>query len=74
MYTKYLKDIYIWNPRVKNTMKKEKKRDSEKGKCMDKALYWLRDIYSQSQKIPSQIVLETEWIQRWVCLAGKLPH
>lgn len=40
----------------------------------DKALYWLRDIYSQSQKIPSQIVLETEWIQRWVCLAGKLPH
>lgn len=55
-------------------MKKEKKRDSEKGKCMDKALYWLRDIYSQSQKIPSQIVLETEWIQRWVCLAGKLPH
>lgn len=26
--------------------KKEKKRDSEKGKCMEKALYWLRDIYT----------------------------
>lgn len=45
MYTKKLKDIYIWNPRVKNTMKKEK-RDSEKGKCMEKALYWLGDIYT----------------------------
>lgn len=40
-----MKDIYIWNLRVKNIMKKEKKCDLEKGKCMEKVLYWFRDIY-----------------------------